>query len=153
MSKKAILTGVMLGFVGLSLVLASMDVVGWRGAATIPAASDPAAASARYTAIFFHAPHRCPTCIKIEKYSHDALQPEIENGALVWQVKDYTTTDNATMINQMEVMTSTVVLAEQRNGKIVRWKNLEQVWDHTHDQSQFAAFMQDAWKEFQRESL
>lgn len=152
MSKKTILTSVLLAFVGLSLVLASLDVAGWRGAATNRATSDPAAESARYTAIFFHAPHRCPTCIKIEKYAHEALQPEIDHGDLLWQVKDYTAADNVAMTKQMEVMTSTVVLAEQQSGKIVRWKNLEQVWDHTHDQPRFAAYMQDSWKEFHKES-
>lgn len=47
------------------------------------------------------------------------------------------------------MLTSTVVMVEKRGGQIVRWKNLEECWDHTDNQSEFSAFIYTAWKDFQ----
>ncbi len=105
-------------------------------------------AETQFSAVYFHAPHRCPTCRKIESFSHEALTPEIESGKLAWQIADYTTDDNASLVDQFKVFTSTVVLVEVQDGKIVRWKNLEEVWNHTSDQADFTAFINAAWLEF-----
>jgi hypothetical protein len=152
---KTLLTSGLLVFVAVSLTLAVADVAGWRR----PELTDNVGAlstrssesTAEWTAYFFHAPHRCPTCRKIEEYAHEALQSEIEQGRLAWQVADYTADNNRALVKQFQVMTSTVVLAHRAGNKIVRWKNLEEVWDHTHDRAEFLAFMQDASNEFRKE--
>lgn len=105
-------------------------------------------AETMFSAVYFHAPHRCPTCRKIESFSYEALTPEIEAGNVAWQIADYTTDANATLVDQFKVFTSTVVLVEVHDGKVVRWKNLEDVWDHTSDQADFTVFINQAWSEF-----
>lgn len=118
------------------------------GIGTTPNGLSAKLAQSQYSAVYFHAPHRCPTCRKIESYSHAALTPEIETGHVAWQTADYTTDSNATLIDQFRVFTSTVVLVEVQAGEIVRWKNLEEVWDHTGNQSDFTKFINQAWSEF-----
>jgi hypothetical protein len=158
MNRKRLLTAGLLGFVALSLTMAVADVAGWRRTTPHPSSAanpSPVAtsdATTALTAIYFHAPHRCPTCKKIEAYTHEALQPAIADRQIVWQVADYTAPENAVMVDRFKVLTSTVVLTETRNGEVVRFKNVEEVWDHTDNQTEFVAFMRDAWNGF-RENL
>ena len=102
-----------------------------------------------FVAIYFHAPHRCPTCRKIEEYAHEALASEIEGRQLIWKTADYTRDESRPIVEQFRVFTSTVVLVEVRDGQPVRWKNLEEVWLHTGDQSKFLDFVKNSWVEFQ----
>jgi len=156
MTRKTLLTSGLLIFVAVSLALAVADVAGWRGNLEVPASTESSSTTndklnAEWTAYFFHAAHRCPTCRKIEEYAHEALLPEIEQGRLAWQIADYTAPENETLVSQFRVMTSSVVLVHRQGDRIDRWKNLEEVWDHTHDRSKFHTFMHQAWSTFQKE--
>jgi hypothetical protein len=53
-----------------------------------------------------------------------------------------------TLVDQFKVFTSTVVLGRSSRWQVVRWKNLEEVWNHTGDQADFTAFINQAWSEF-----
>ncbi len=163
MNRKRLLTAGLLGFVALSLTVAVADVAGWRRNITSQSSttsrsdtptrealtSGSTAKSPTLTAIYFHAPHRCPTCKKIEAYTHEALLPAIESEQIAWEVADYTSPENAEIVDKFQVLTSTVVLTETQAGEIVRWKNVEEVWNHTQDQAEFVAFMRDTWNGFQ----
>ena len=156
--KKPIITVSLLLFVGISLLVAMADVTGWRqapsgeGEPTADVQVTPAALAGpddgRFTAIYFHASHRCPTCKKIEAYAHEALSSEIDEGSIAWKVADYTADENKAIVEQCKVFTSTVVLVDRQDGKIVRWKNLEEVWDHTNDPDAFEAFIDESWDKF-----
>jgi hypothetical protein len=166
MNTKKIVSRLLLAFVAVALLVATADVTGLKQKLTA-SSPDPAVAQAdnsatsnesdhpndaRYAAIFYHAKHRCDTCVKIEEYAHAALEPAIKNGELAWEISEYTAPENREVVRSMDVMTSTVVLTERENGKIVRFKNLEDVWLHTNHPDRFAAYITDSWKSF-RESL
>ncbi|HRX81994.1 MAG TPA: nitrophenyl compound nitroreductase subunit ArsF family protein [Pirellulaceae bacterium] len=160
--KKPILTISLLLFVGVSLLVAMADVTGWRKAPstqnepTIAEHAQPMAVAdtenTRFIAMYFHAPHRCPTCKKIEAYAHGALSSEIEAGNIAWQVADYTADEYKAIVEQCKVFTSTVVLVDRQNGEVVRWKNLEEVWNHTDDPEAFEAFINESWDTFKSAS-
>lgn len=165
MTLKSSVTAGLLAFVAISLFVAVAEMAGWRGSQSRPSsesvtatttsvegpAADSQDATPRLVAIFFHATHRCPTCKKIEAYSHEALQPDIDRGKLTWETADYTAPENQALVEKLQVLTSTVVMVEKRGGQIVRWKNLEEVWDYTHNQSEFSAFIHTAWQDFQED--
>ena len=162
MNTKKLISRTLLVFVAVSLVLAIADASGLRqklsgksqNSASHTAAVEgtvPAEAS-RYAAIFYHAKHRCDTCRKIEEYAHSALQPAIDADEIAWETSEYTAPENRDVVRSMDVMTSTVLLAERENGRIVRFRNLEDVWLHTNDPERFASFIKDSWKSF-RENL
>lgn len=156
MTRKMLLTSGLLLFVAVSLTLAVADVAGWRSNPALPLPAESVSTTsdkrdAEWTAYFFHATHRCPTCRKIEEYAHEALLPEIEQGRLAWQVADYTAPENRKLTKEFQVMTSSVVLVHREGDRIDRWKNLEEVWDHTHDRGEFHSFMHQAWDGFQKE--
>jgi len=156
MSPKQLLTAVLVGFVAISLTLAVAEVAGRRRTTATPSqtidqspvATGHATTATALTAIYFHAPHRCPTCKKIEAYTHEALQPAIAEKQIAWQVADYTAPENAVLVDRFKVLTSTVVLTETRHGEVVRFRNVEEVWNHTDNQTEFVAFMRDAWNGF-----
>jgi len=166
MNTKKIVSRVLLAFVAVALTIVTADVTGLKQKLT---GSSPDAAvtratkaatsddnnhtdDARYAAIFYHAKHRCDTCVKIEEYAHTALEPAIKNGELTWEISEYTAPENRDVVRSMDVMTSTIVLVERVDGSIVRFQNLEDVWLHTNHPDRFAAYITDSWKSFQ-ESL
>lgn len=161
MKSKTLFSMLLLVFVAVSIVFAIRKVTpetstnqeqaaasNEAGIAATPVGLNAKLAETQFSAVYFHAPHRCPTCRKIESFSHEALAPEIEAGKLAWQIADYTADDNASLVDQFKVFTSTVVLIEVQDGKVARWKNLEEVWNHTSDQADFTAFIDQAWSEF-----
>lgn len=156
--KKQVITAVLLLFVGVSLFVAVADVAGLRQVASEEAAATDGQnevsslidsdTKTRFTAIYFHAKHRCPTCETIEAYAHDALSSEIEQGNIKWKVADYTAEENEPIVNQCEVFTSTVVLLDVQDGKVIRWRNLDDVWKYTSDKTAFTSFMNESWTTF-----
>lgn len=161
MKTKSVFTLLLLGFVAVSIAMAFQKIspeskLGDAQTLTEQTASGEAAPAdlssklteSQFSAVYFHSPHRCPTCRTIESFTHAALTPEIEAGKIAWQTADYTSDNNAEQVDQFKVFTSTVVLVEVQDGKVVRWKNLEEVWDHTNDQAKFTNFINQAWSEF-----
>lgn len=162
MRTKTLFSFLLLSFVAVSVALAfrkigSESPSGQQQTASSDGADSPATpdglnaklAESQFSAVYFHSPHRCPTCRKIESFALDALTPEIEAGKVAWRIADYTTDANAKLVDQFKVFTSTIVLVEVQDGKVVRWKNLEGVWDHTSDQADFTAFINQSWSEFE----
>ena len=162
MNTKKLVSRLLLIFVAASLVVAVADVSGLRqkflgssprSASNVTAADGRVELDAhRYAAIFYHAKHRCDTCRKIEESAHTALQPAIDADEILWEVSDYTSSENREAARSMDVMTSTVVLIERDNGEVVRFQNLDDVWLHTSDPEQMASFITESWKSF-REHL
>lgn len=161
MKTKTLFSVLLLSFVAISVAFAVRKITPESSTGQQPGTTADAAdiaetsvalnaklASSQFSAVYFHSPHRCPTCRKIESFAHEALTPEIETGAIAWQTADYTTDVNGTLVKQFKVFTSTVVLVEVEDGNVVRWKNLEEVWNHTSDQADFTAFIHQAWSEF-----
>lgn len=161
MKSKTLISFVLLAFVAVSVVFAIRKVTpdaassqdqaatsSEAGIVVAPVGLNAKLAETQFSAVYFHSRHRCPTCRKIESFSHGALIQEIEAGKLSWQTADYTAGENASLVDQFKVFTATVVLVEVQDGKVVRWKNLEEVWSHTSDQSDFTVFINQAWSEF-----
>jgi hypothetical protein len=149
----------LLAFVAVGLAFAIANVAGRN---STPATDDSAVATTgvatahdegSWVAYYFHAKHRCPTCQKIEAYAQEALFPDIEQGAMAWHVVDYTAPENRALVDQFDVMTSTVVLVRRENGQVVRFQNLEdEVWTHFSDHDEFLSMMRQAARAFREES-
>lgn len=114
----------------------------------------PAAASAGAETIvyYFHGNARCATCRTIEAYAdeavHAAFAGELEDGALQWQVVNIDEPENRHFIQDFQLVTRSVVLAEYRDGEVVRYENLDQVWRLVRDKERFLAYVQEATRGF-----
>lgn len=103
-------------------------------------------------AYYFHGNKRCSTCRKLEAYSAEAIKggfaAELEAGELDWRVVNTDDKENAHFITDFELVTKSVVLAEYRDGKVVRFKNLKLVWQLVGDEDGFVRYVRDETRDF-----
>jgi len=98
-------------------------------------------------AYYFYGKARCPSCLKIESYTKEAIYKNFENelkdGRLEWKAINVEETENKDFVKDYKLYTKSVVIADIRNGKQTRWKNLEQVWELLHDKETFLQYVYD----------
>jgi len=124
--------------------------------ATMPAGDGvaPAAATTETGTIvyYFHGNVRCATCKKIEAYAdeavHAAFGEDLDDGTLQWRVVNIDEPANRHFIQDFQLVTRSVVLAEYRDGKVVRSTNLDQVWQLVRDKQRFVDYVQSETKAF-----
>jgi hypothetical protein len=103
-------------------------------------------------AFYFHGNVRCATCKKIEAYAdeavHSGFPKALEEGALAWRVVNIDDEGNRHFIQDFQLVTRSVVLAEFRGGEVVRWQNLDKVWQLVRDKGRFVDYIQGETTEF-----
>lgn len=97
-------------------------------------------------AYYFHTTKRCPTCRKIESYTTESIKTgfarQLESGRLEFRVVNVDEPENEHYIDDYQITTKSVVLADYRDGKEVRWKNLPLVWHHVGDKQVFMDYIE-----------
>ena len=87
----------------------------------------------RLVVYYFHGHVRCPPCEHIEAYAHEAVtgsfaergrrRPDrVEGGRFRGAGQEH-------FAREFELIATTVVLVEMRDGSPKRWKNLQEVWE------------------------
>ena len=116
-----------------------------------PASTQDAVADG-VVAFYFHGNVRCATCRKIEAYADEAIHSgfasALEDGALVWRVVNIDEPEDKHFIEDFELVTRSVVLAEYRDGEVLRWKKLDKVWQLVRSKDDFVEYVQDEASEF-----
>ncbi len=101
---------------------------------------------------YFHGNARCPSCYKLEQYAKEALEQnfanELKDGRVVFKVVNLDQAGNDHFVADYQLYTKSVVLSLVKNGKQVKYKNLEKVWDLLRDQNQYHAYVRDEIKPF-----
>ena len=155
MNVKTLIAVVLLLFVAVSLAIVVLRESGDRGsAAAVPPAiertkaavpADPAAPEHQFIAYYFRTNVRCPSCIKIESWTDEAITTnfadELKSGALVWTTINTEEPGNEHYVDDYELYTKQVILAEFARGQRVRHKNLAQVWELLGDQQAFGDYI------------
>ena len=103
--------------------------------------------SHKVIAYYFHGTFRCPTCLKIEAYTREAVESgfaaALKDGRLVWQVLNVEDPGNEHFADDYQLFTKSVVIADFHDGKQVRWKNLKNVWQLTRNKEGFLEYIRD----------
>jgi hypothetical protein len=98
-------------------------------------------------AYYFHTNYRCWTCRTIEALTQESIQKnfaqELKSGRLEWRVINIDEPANRHFAQDYKLYTKSVIIADLQNGKQVRWKNLEKVWEYVHDPNAFANYIRD----------
>jgi len=138
MRAKLILTFALGGFVLASLVALGMQS---RGGGSDPAAARSQASPSAKTNVpahrvlvtYFHGDVRCPTCKKLDALSREAMEQgfakELAAGTVVFQAINIDRAENKHFIDDYQLVTKSLVVADERDGKAGRWLNLEKIWD------------------------
>jgi len=106
----------------------------------------------KFIVYYFHRTKRCPTCIEIEKYTDEAIKTgfieELQSKLLEWRIVNIEDKGNEHFEDDYQLYAQAVVLVEIRDGKQVRWKNLEQIWDMIGVKEGFIHYVQEELKSF-----
>jgi hypothetical protein len=105
---------------------------------------------------YFHRTIRCPSCEKIEALTKQAVDSgfagDLAAGTFAWRVVNIDTPENAHFEKDYQLRAQSVVVSESNNGKELRWKNLDKVWDMLEDDAGFIRYVQDEIRSFAQES-
>lgn len=160
MNARSIITVLLLGFVMASVAYmfvpekpAEPMGVKVNASKPAPAPADETPEAARQVVVYyFHGNTRCQTCRTIEAYTEEtvktAFEDEIQNHRLVWQPMNVESSGNQHFIEDYQLRTRSVVLVELQDGKQIRWKNLEKVWQLVQDKDAFFNYIQEETGEF-----
>ena len=108
-------------------------------------------------AYYFHTTKRCPTCRKIEEYTTESIETgfaaQLKSGKLEFHVVNVDEPENRHYIDDYQLTTKSVVLADYRDGRQTRWKNLDRVWQYVRERQVFINYIEDETKDYLGELL
>lgn len=136
---KRVITGAFLLFALASLVTLVVKEVRTRNAPPPgpTGAADGAASSAagrdRFVAYYLYGNIRCVTCKGMEALTKEAVTTafakELADGRLEFRVDNFERPGNEHFSKDCEIIAASVLLTEEKGGRVVRWKNLKEIWD------------------------
>lgn len=96
---------------------------------------------------YFHGTQRCSNCIKIEAYTKEAVDSafsaQLRDSVIVWRLVNTDEDTNKHFRQDYQLFTKSVVLSDVADGKQVRWKNLDKIWEYLGDQAAFQAYIRE----------
>jgi len=99
---------------------------------------------------YFHATARCNSCLKIEKYTRSTVETdfknELKNGKIVFKLVNIEDEENQHFITDFKLYTKSVIVQQIKNGKPVKWVNLDKIWDLLDNETQFSLYIQNEVK-------
>ena len=147
MKLKTIITVVLLLFIGISVV--ALIVKQSRDAPEAGTVGDVVTSEQlpdnRLVVYYFHGNVRCPTCNTLEAYSKETVETlfadELNSGRVEFQVVNYDETWNEHFLTEYELSFQSLVLVEMKNGKEVRFTNLDKIWDLVGDKPAYFEYV------------
>jgi hypothetical protein len=107
-------------------------------------------------AYYFHGTFRCYTCTNMEKYSREAIEANFKDalasGKLEFLSVNVEDRGNEHFVNDYQLYTKTLILSLVKDGKEVKSKNLDKIWELARNKQKFidyvtseiSGFMKDA---------
>ena len=101
----------------------------------------------RQVAVYYlHSTFRCVTCNTIEKMTRELLDTsyaqQLADGKIQWIEDDFQ--ENEALARQFEVAASCVVVAEMKDGVVLDYKRLDDVWTKMKDTAAFNQYISEA---------
>ena len=104
---------------------------------------------------YFYTTMRCPTCHKIEELSAQVVKSHFENelstGKVVWRVINVDEPENDHYNKDYQLYTKSLIVSEVKDGKEVRWKNLEKIWVLVREEEEFDKYVHAEIKDWLKE--
>lgn len=142
---KRIVTAALLLVVAAALV--AMAVQGRTVASATGPATTTVPAAHVITAYYFHGDKRCANCNNMERFTQAAVTggfaAECAKGSVRFRSLNTDEPAHAHFIDDFQLTMKLVVLAEERDGRVVRFTKLDKVWDEVKDEAGFKAYIVD----------
>ena len=151
----------------LVLALAGISAWAWRSFGpssnpstvnTPPGEENPAAAPGQeepahqILVTYFTTDQRCPTCLKIEKQTREAMESafadELASGEVLFRTTNFDRAEYKHFIKDYELSFKTVVISDRRDGKEAAWAKFDDVWDLVGEPDAFAAYLQEGVRKY-----
>jgi hypothetical protein len=101
---------------------------------------------------YFHNTIRCATCLRMEDYAkwaiHAGFSDELKSGCIEWRVVNMQLPENRHFVENFQLRLSSLVIIRFKEGKQAEWRNLEKIWDHVGDLTDFVEYVQKNVKVF-----
>jgi len=124
--------------IGLCLLFA-----GW-GSCPIANAEDSATVLDVY---YLYGSPRCSTCQKIESDAKKTVETnfseELVSGEIVFRAVNTDLPENKHYLKDYGLYTKSVVLSLRKDGREIRFKNLEKIWSLLRNETAFADYIRD----------
>ena len=123
------------------IILAAVAVI----SASFLAVAAEDASIAKVTAYYFHGSFRCYTCTNMEKYSKEAFETNfkdaIASGKLEFKVVNVEDRGNEHFVDEYKLYTKSLILSLVKDGKEVKSKNLDKIWELAWDKQKFIDYV------------
>jgi hypothetical protein len=97
------------------------------------------------TVYYFHTTFRCPTCRKIETLTESTVKnffsAELAQKKIIWKPVNIEVPENRHFADDYKLFTKSVVIVDSANGRQLRWKNLDKIWELVRDESDFTGYI------------
>ena len=107
-----------------------------------------------FTVTYFFSEPRCKTCRTIESLTKETVETSFEvpirEGLLAFRLVDTDREENRHFIDDFQLITKSVVITEEKNGTVVRFKILQKVWELVHDPGAFQQYITDEVRAFMK---
>lgn len=114
------------------------------------------APSDKVVAYYFHGTFRCPTCHKLEQYSKEVMAADFKDalasGKLEFKVVNVEDKGNEHFVNDYQLYTKSLVLSLVKDGKQIKWKNLDKIWEYAGNKQKYYAYVQSEVADFLKEA-
>lgn len=95
--------------------------------------------------LYFHATIRCQGCLTIEEYIKNTVDlhftKEQKNGTLTFFSLDFLKPENQHFQDDYKFDGQTLIIRKIVDGKIVKWKNLDKIWDYSNNYEKFSNYV------------
>jgi len=96
-------------------------------------------------AYYFHGTFRCPTCLNMEKYSREAIEANFKDALqakkLEFQAINVEEKGKEHFIKDYQLYTKSLILSLVKDGKEVKSKNLDKIWEYAHNKEKFIEYV------------
>lgn len=140
----------------VSLLLAVFVLGSHFFSGVFPAWAEEASTGGTVTAYYFHGTFRCPTCNKMEQYARGVIENDFKDvlasGKLEFKSVNVENKGNEHFVNDYQLYTKALILSLQKDGKEVRSKNLEKIWEYVRNKDRYENYVRDEVSAFLKEA-
>ena len=119
-------------------------------------ASDAQASLTKLIVYYFHGTARCPTCHKLEQYSKEAIENNFKDalasGKLEFKVINVEDKGNEHYGNDYQLYTKSLILSLVKDGKEIKWKNMDKIWEYVHNKEKFIDYVKSGVADLLKEA-
>lgn len=100
---------------------------------------------AKVIAYYFHGTFRCYSCTNMEKYSREAIEANFKDalasGKLEFKAVNVEDRGNEHFVNDYQLYTKSLILSFVKDGKEVKSKNLDKIWEYSRNKQKFINYV------------